>query len=89
VENSEYHKKDGISLLKARHAVNGPFLLLMSDHIFVPDTAACLLRQRLEKDESILAVDLKLDDTMPVDRRTRIGVQLHSVLLNRYRHALL
>jgi hypothetical protein len=61
----------------------------MSDHIFEPDTAACLLRPRLEKNKFILAVDLKLDDPMPVDRRTRIGVQLHSVLLNRYRHALL
>src|ERR1700739_2846560 len=43
VENPEYHKKNGISLLQARSAVNGPFLLLMSDHIFEPDTAASLL----------------------------------------------
>ena len=33
VENTEYQKKNGISLLKARNAVDQPFLLLMSDHI--------------------------------------------------------
>src|SRR5271169_4638273 len=61
VENTEYHKKNGISLLKARHAIDQPFLLLMSDHIFEPGTAASLLRQPLAKDEAILGVDHKLD----------------------------
>ena len=52
VENTEYHKKNGISLLKARYAVDQPFLLLMSDHIFEPNTAASLLRQPLAQQRS-------------------------------------
>ena len=72
VENPDYHKKNGISLLKARQAVQRPFLLLMSDHIFEPNTAACLLRQRLEKDEAILAVDHKLDCIFDMDDATKV-----------------
>lgn len=72
VENSEYHKKNGISLLKARHAVDGPFLLLMSDHIFEPRTAECLLHQRLASDEVILGVDHKLDCIFDLDDATKV-----------------
>ena len=72
VENTEYHKKNGISLLKARNAVDQPFLLLMSDHIFEPDTAASLLRQPLKKDEVILGVDHKLDCIFDLDDATKV-----------------
>jgi len=72
VENPEYHKKNGISLLQARSAVNGPFLLLMSDHIFEPDTAASLLQQPLPQNEAILAVDRKLDSIFDMDDATKV-----------------
>lgn len=72
VENTEYHKKNGISLLKARHAVDGPFLLLMSDHIFEPKTAESLLQQRLSSDEVILGVDHKLDCIFDLDDATKV-----------------
>ena len=72
VENSEYHKKNGISLLKARHAIDQPFLLLMSDHIFEPQTAASLLRQPLAKNEVILGVDHKLDCIFDLDDATKV-----------------
>ena len=72
VDNSEYHKSNGISLLKARHAVDRPFLLLMSDHIFEPETAESLLRQRLAKNEVILGVDHKLDCIFDLDDATKV-----------------
>lgn len=72
VRNPEYHKKNGISLLHARSALNGSFLLLMSDHIFEPDTAASLLQQPLAKDEAILAVDRKLDSIFDMDDATKV-----------------
>jgi len=72
VENPEYHKKNGISLLQARSAVNGTFLLLMSDHIFDPDTAASLLQQPLAQNEAILAVDRKLDSIFDMDDATKV-----------------
>ena len=72
VQNSEYHKKNGISLLQAKAAVNGPFLLLMSDHIFEPGTAASLLKQSLAHDETILAVDHKVDSIFDLDDATKV-----------------
>jgi 1L-myo-inositol 1-phosphate cytidylyltransferase len=72
VENTEYHKKNGISLLKTRYAVDQAFLLLMSDHIFEPDTAASLLRQPLAKNEAILGVDHKLDCIFDLDDATKV-----------------
>src|SRR5215207_2439019 len=34
IENPEWEKGNGVSVLKAKNHVNGNFLLLMSDHLF-------------------------------------------------------
>lgn len=72
VENPEYNKANGVSVLTARQAVAEPFLLLMGDHMFEPETAAALLRQRIEPDETILAVDRKLDCIFDMDDATKV-----------------
>ena len=73
IENHEYKTKaNGVSLLKARHLLTEPFLLLMSDHIFEPETAAGLLRQPIKNDEVILAVDHKLDRIFDMDDATKV-----------------
>src|SRR5215471_351795 len=45
VENPDYHKANGVSALKARHEIDGNFLLLMADHLFDPETARELIAQ--------------------------------------------
>ncbi|MBV8673047.1 MAG: phosphocholine cytidylyltransferase family protein [Acidobacteriaceae bacterium] len=72
VENSEYHKNNGVSVLKASSYFSSPFLLLMSDHIFEPSTARMLLNQPLMKGEVILAVDSKLDSIFDLDDVTKV-----------------
>jgi len=72
VENSEYHKANGISALAAKTELNQPFLLLMSDHIFEAKTAKALLRQLLANDEVILAVDSKIDRVFDLDDATKV-----------------
>jgi len=72
IENSEYHKSNGISALAAKTELNQPFLLLMSDHIFEPKTAKALLRQPLADDEVILAVDSKIDRVFDLDDATKV-----------------
>jgi 1L-myo-inositol 1-phosphate cytidylyltransferase len=72
VENPEYHKDNGVSVLRGRGHLKGPFLLLMADHIFEPDTARALLRQPLPEGNVILAVDSKLDRIFDLDDATKV-----------------
>jgi choline kinase len=72
VENSEYLKSNGISLLKAKDVIHQSFLLLMADHIFEWGTAAGLLRQPLGTKEAILGVDHKLDCVFDLDDATKV-----------------
>jgi len=72
VENPEYHKSNGISALKARNEIHENFLLLMADHIFEPETARVLLRQRLAPGEVILAVDPQIDRIFDLDDATKV-----------------
>ncbi|MGA7314780.1 MAG: NTP transferase domain-containing protein [Silvibacterium sp.] len=72
VENSEYHKNNGVSVLKARRYFGSSFLLLMADHIFEPSTARALLNEPLMKGEVILGVDSKLDNIFDLDDVTKV-----------------
>jgi 1L-myo-inositol 1-phosphate cytidylyltransferase len=72
VENVDYHKDNGVSVLKARDHIRKPFLLLMADHIFEPRTAEALLAEPLMPGEVILAVDPKLDSIFDLDDATKV-----------------
>jgi len=72
VENPDYHKANGISVLKAKNEISGNFLLLMADHIFDPQTAKVLMKQTLAPDESILAVDPNIDRIFDLDDATKV-----------------
>ncbi len=72
IENSEYHKANGVSALAAKDELHNPFLLLMSDHIFEPRTAKALGQQQLRDDEVILAVDHNVDSVFDLDDATKV-----------------
>jgi len=72
VENPDYHKANGISVLKARNEIQDNFLLLMADHIFEPETARVLLKQSLTPGEVILAVDPNIDRIFDLDDATKV-----------------
>jgi 1L-myo-inositol 1-phosphate cytidylyltransferase len=72
VENPEYHKPNGVSVLKAKDQIHDNFLLLMADHIFEPDTASALLRQPLSPGEVILAVDPDIEGIFDLDDATKV-----------------
>jgi 1L-myo-inositol 1-phosphate cytidylyltransferase len=72
VENPEYHKANGVSALKAKDEIHENFLLLMADHIFEPETARVLLKQRLGTGEVILAVDPNIDRIFDLDDATKV-----------------
>jgi 1L-myo-inositol 1-phosphate cytidylyltransferase len=72
VENPDYHKSNGISVLKARNEIQENFLLLMADHIFEPESARVILKQRLAPGEVILAVDSNIDRIFDLDDATKV-----------------
>ena len=72
VDNFEYHKNNGVSVLKAKDHIRGTFLLLMADHIFEPRTARALLAEPLMPGEVILAVDPKVDSIFDLDDATKV-----------------
>jgi choline kinase len=75
VENPDYSKDNGISVLRAKELIHEPFLLLMADHIFDPTTAEALLVQSLGKDEVILAVDRKINAVFDLDDATKVKLE--------------
>lgn len=75
VENPEYRKDNGISVLRAKNVIHEPFLLLMSDHIFAPASARALLSQRLGKDEVILAIDRRIESVYDLDDATKVRLE--------------
>ena len=73
VENPDYKTKhNGISVLKARDVIHDPFVLFMTDHIFESETVAALTRQPIKEDETILAVDRKLECIFDMDDATKV-----------------
>jgi len=75
VENHEYKKDNGVSVLKAADAIDGPFLLLMGDHLFQPGTATALLQQPLNEDEVILAIDYGVERIFDLDDATKVACE--------------
>ncbi len=75
VDNLEYHKDNGVSVLKARDQLRESFLLVMADHIFEPRTAKALLEEPLLQGEVILAVDPKIDRVFDLDDATKVRRQ--------------
>ena len=75
VQNPDYHKDNGISVLKAKDLIHKPFLLMMADHVFEADTARSLLKHPLRADEVILAVDKNIERVFDIDDATK--VKLH------------
>lgn len=74
IENPEWQKQNGVSLLAAANSVKAPFFLTMGDHIF-DDSIVDLLQKNSKANELNLAVDRKpdrifdLDDAMKAQTR--------------------
>jgi CDP-L-myo-inositol myo-inositolphosphotransferase len=55
--NDDWEMGNGLSVLKAREYLDGPFLLLMGDHLFDPAILRDLARRPIGEGEITLAVD--------------------------------
>ena len=72
IENRDWQKQNGVSVLAAASHVSGPFVLTMSDHLFDQSILDSLLHDRAHEELS-LAVDYKIESIF--DREDAMKVQ--------------
>lgn len=81
IDNEDWEKENGISVLKGRQFFQEPFLLLMADHLFDPAIARELMAYPLANEEIVLAVDKNKSSSM-VDMQdvTRVKTDAGNIL---------
>ena len=71
IENADWQKQNGISLLAAAGHISKPFLLTMSDHLFDDAMVDCLLHS-FEPGFLNIAVDRKLDSIFDLEDAMKV-----------------
>ncbi len=61
IVNEDWERANGVSVLKAKPYLDGPFLLTMCDHLVDPDILRGLVSTAPEPDTVTLAVDFNID----------------------------
>ncbi len=74
IENPEWKKQNGISLLAASKQMPEPFLLTMADHLFDQEIVDLVLRQAAP-DQLNLAVDRKIDAIVDLEDATKLETE--------------
>ncbi len=67
IQNDEWEKANGISVLKAKDTIRENFILTMSDHLFDPEIIREIMRQEVKMGEAMLAVDFNTGSNRYVD----------------------
>ncbi|MCK5809087.1 NTP transferase domain-containing protein [bacterium] len=80
VENSEYRKSNGLSLLAAKPLLDNqkPFVLTMVDHIFEDGWGVAFLEKaeaQLKGNGAVLATDADIDGVFDLDDATKVFVE--------------
>ena len=75
IENEEWHRGNGVSVLKARNFIDGTLILLMSDHIFDGKILSKLKKNGLGEKEVILCIDKMKGDYIDVVDATKVKVE--------------
>jgi choline kinase len=74
--NTAWHRENGISALAARgHMSDGPFAVLMGDHIFDPGVLRRLLAVSRAPGETLLGVDCHTTDPSIVGEATKVRLR--------------
>ncbi|MCP4155458.1 MAG: NTP transferase domain-containing protein [bacterium] len=77
IENPEWEKPNGISVLCARQKINEPFFLLMSDHLVDVSIIKDLHAEGINDGEVKLAVDWRIENNplVDIDDVTKVQVE--------------
>lgn len=72
VENDEYEKPNGTSLLKAKAFVDGPTFVLMSDHLWGPELILPIDQYRLADGDAVLGIDYDIPRCVDLPDATKV-----------------
>lgn len=75
IENKEWHRGNGVSVLRAKELLKEKFVLLMSDHIFDAKILSELRETRLQDDECVLVVDRTPKEYIDLDDATKVKIE--------------
>ena len=75
VENAQWDKSNGLSVLAAADLLQQNYLLLMADHLFDLSIAAALCRIALGPDEIVLAIDRKVGEIYDLEDATKVRLR--------------
>lgn len=64
IQNDNWEKENGYSVLKAKKFISEPFILLMSDHLFNPSIIKSMQSYSLRNGEVLLAVDTNISNPL-------------------------
>lgn len=73
--NREWERENGLSVLAARNALPGPFILTMADHLFEPGIVRRLETAEPESDGLELCVDYRVDGVPDLEDATRVQAE--------------
>jgi 1L-myo-inositol 1-phosphate cytidylyltransferase len=71
VENADWQKQNGLSVLAAANRVKSPFILAMSDHLFDNELLTVLLMQA-QTGTLNLAIDRKIESIVDIDDAMKV-----------------
>jgi 1L-myo-inositol 1-phosphate cytidylyltransferase len=75
VQNDEFDKPNGTSLLKAKAFVEGPTFVLMSDHLFAPELILPIEQYPLGADEAVLGIDFDIARCIDIPDATKVRLE--------------
>lgn len=76
LQNDEWQKENGFSVLKARDFIKEHFLLLMADHLFDPAIIRSLKKQSLNEGDVLLVVDTnKHNQLINIEDVTKVQIK--------------
>jgi 1L-myo-inositol 1-phosphate cytidylyltransferase len=73
VDNPEYEKSNGVSVMVAATMLDGPFLLSMSDHVYDASVASAVAVADMMAADLYLAVDRRLANIYDIDDATKVA----------------
>jgi choline kinase len=79
IENRDWQKQNGISLLAAADRISKPFLLTMSDHLFDGAVVGRLL-DSFDSDYLNVAVDQKLDSIFDLEDAMKVQIRENRII---------